>query len=50
MNLAALKVFSEIRSMGTQSQLLGQMQTREELYGFLNYEAKERHMDRLQKE
>lgn len=37
MNLAALKVYQDIRLEGTQKQSLGQMQTREELYGFLNY-------------
>ncbi len=38
MNLAALKVLETIRSEGTQKHLLESMQTREELYGFLNYE------------
>lgn len=38
MNLAALKVYDEIRTKGTQKHLLEEMQTREELYGFLNYE------------
>lgn len=37
MNLAALKIFSAIRTEGTQKNLLGEMQTRDELYGFLNY-------------
>jgi methylisocitrate lyase len=37
MNLAALKVFEEIRGHGTQIHILENMQTREELYGFLNY-------------
>jgi len=45
MNLAALKIFYEIRSHGTQKQLLDQMQTREELYGFLNYEDYEKQID-----
>jgi methylisocitrate lyase len=40
MNLAALKVYNEIRSHGTQKALLEEMQTREELYGFLNYDIK----------
>lgn len=39
MNLAALKVFQTIREQGTQKFITDQMQTREELYGFLNYEA-----------
>lgn len=38
MNLAALKTLQTIRSEGTQKSLLDAMQTREELYGFLNYE------------
>lgn len=37
MNLAALKVYRNIRTEGTQKDLLSEMQTREELYGFLNY-------------
>jgi methylisocitrate lyase len=38
MNLAALKVYETIRHEGTQKKLLSDMQTREELYGFLDYE------------
>lgn len=38
MNLSALKVLEVIRADGTQKHLLESMQTREELYGFLNYE------------
>lgn len=37
MNLAALKVFQEIRQKGTQKNLLEMMQTRDELYHFLQY-------------
>jgi methylisocitrate lyase len=37
MNLAALKTLETIRIEGTQKSLLDVMQTREELYGFLNY-------------
>lgn len=37
MNLAALKVYQGIRQEGTQKHVIDQMQTREELYGFLNY-------------
>jgi methylisocitrate lyase len=40
MNLAALKVYRNIRDKGTQRDLLAEMQTREELYGFLNYQIK----------
>lgn len=38
MNAAALKVYRAIRTRGTQRSVLGQMQTRAELYQFLNYE------------
>lgn len=39
MNLAALKVFETIRKEGTQRGCLDEMQTREELYYFLQYEG-----------
>ncbi len=39
MNQAALKVFKEIRQKGTQKNVVDCMQTREELYHFLNYEG-----------
>lgn len=39
MNLAALRVFEEIRQKGTQKNILEIMQTREELYHFLNYKG-----------
>lgn len=45
MNLAALQVLQTIRSQGTQKSLLEKMQTREELYGFLNYEFFEKQME-----
>lgn len=38
MNLAALKTLETLRIRGTQKSILDTMQTREELYGFLNYE------------
>jgi methylisocitrate lyase len=38
MNAAALKVFRELRSQGTQSGVLDLMQTRAELYQFLGYD------------
>jgi methylisocitrate lyase len=47
MNLAALNVFESIRSQGTQKFLLDQMQTREELYEFLDYHAYEKKIDDL---
>lgn len=50
MNLAALKVYKGIREEGTQKHLLDQMQTREELYGFLDYEEQERKKLSMKKE
>lgn len=47
MNLAALKVLQTIRRDGSQQSLLEAMQTREELYGFLNYEQFERQLENL---
>ena len=47
MNLAALKVMQEIRTKGTQVRLLEEMQTREELYGFLNYSSYEEIIDKM---
>jgi methylisocitrate lyase len=37
MNAAALKVYRTLRREGTQRKVVGLMQTREELYGFLGY-------------
>jgi len=42
MNKAALDVFKEIRQHGTQKGCLDQMQTREELYDFLEYDEFEK--------
>ena len=39
MNLAALKVFRELRASGTQKRVLPLMQTRAELYKFLGYDG-----------
>ena len=47
MNQAALKMFREIRERGTQVEALAQMQTREELYEFLDYHAFEEKLDAL---
>ncbi|MEO1581012.1 MAG: methylisocitrate lyase [Pseudomonadota bacterium] len=47
MNQAALKMFREIRERGTQVGALPQMQTREELYEFLDYHAFEKKLDAL---
>lgn len=45
MNLAALKTLQTIRNEGSQKSLLESMQTREELYGFLNYESFEEQLE-----
>jgi methylisocitrate lyase len=47
MNQAALKVYENVRRTGTQQALLPEMQTREELYEFLNYHAYEQKLDEL---
>src|SRR4051794_14429042 len=47
MNLAALKVYQAIRRDGTQKNVLGDMQTRDELYKYLDYHAYERKLDAL---
>jgi methylisocitrate lyase len=47
MNAAALKVYRTIRMQGTQRELLDAMQTRAELYEFLDYHAYERKLDAL---
>jgi methylisocitrate lyase len=47
MNAAALKVFQAIRSEGTQRNVIDQMQTRNDLYDYLNYHAYEQKLDQL---
>jgi len=47
MSAAALEVFRAIRNEGTQKAATGKMQTREELYEFLNYYASEAKLDQL---
>lgn len=47
MNAAALKVFQAIRKEGTQKNVVGTMQTRMELYDYLNYHAYEQTLDKL---
>ena len=47
MNKAALNVYETIAHEGTQQSLTGAMQTREELYDFLDYHHVERKMDAL---
>jgi methylisocitrate lyase len=47
MNAAALKVYQTIRAEGTQKSVLPMMQTREEMYRYLNYHAFEEKLDAL---
>jgi methylisocitrate lyase len=47
MNLAALKVYQAIRRDGTQKGVLADMQTRDDLYKFLDYHAYEQKLDAL---
>jgi methylisocitrate lyase len=47
MNKAALHVYEELRKKGTQRGILGEMQTREELYEVINYHAYEKKLDEL---
>jgi methylisocitrate lyase len=47
MNAAALKVYEAIRADGTQKSVLPLMQTRDELYRYLDYHAYEQKLDKL---
>src|SRR5688572_9047493 len=47
MNLAALKVYQAIRRDGTQKNVLADMQTRDDLYKYLDYHAYEQKLDAL---
>ena len=47
MNRAALNVYQKLRKEGTQKQLLAGMQTRDELYDYLNYHSYEKKLDEL---
>jgi methylisocitrate lyase len=47
MNKAALKAFETVRKQGGQKALIAEMQTREELYEFLDYYAYEKKLDEL---
>ena len=47
MNAAALNVYQQIRSDGTQQNVLNTMQTRADLYDFLGYHAYEQKLDEL---
>jgi methylisocitrate lyase len=47
MNKAALAVYQAVRKDGSQKEVIGLMQTREELYGFLDYYRFEKKLDEL---
>ena len=47
MNAAALEVYQAIRKDGTQKHVIGRMQTREDLYKYLDYHAYEQKLDAL---
>lgn len=47
MNAAALRVYAAIRKEGTQKNVVELMQTRNDLYDFLDYHAYERKLDQL---
>jgi methylisocitrate lyase len=47
MNKAALHVYAKVRADGTQRDVVGTMQTREELYDYLNYHSFEEKLDEL---
>jgi methylisocitrate lyase len=47
MNAAALRVYQALRKDGTQKGVLELMQTRDELYEFLDYHAYEHKLDEL---
>ena len=47
MNKAALEVYKRVKDEGTQKNLVPAMQTREELYEFLNYHSYEEKLDEL---
>ena len=47
MNKAALKVYETLRRTGTQRSVVPEMQTREELYEFLDYHSYEQKLDEL---
>ena len=47
MNQAALNTYKKVRTEGTQKNVLSTMQTREELYDYLNYHSYEQKLDEL---
>ena len=47
MNKAALNVYKTVRKQGTQNEVVDAMQTREELYDYLNYHVYEEKLDSM---
>ncbi len=47
MNKAALAVYETVRRQGTQKEVVGAMQTRDQLYDFLDYHSYEKKLDEL---
>jgi methylisocitrate lyase len=47
MNKAALKTYEAVRKKGSQEEVIGEMQTRDELYDFLGYHSYEKKLDEL---
>jgi len=47
MNKAALNVYEQVRKEGTQKNVVAGMQTRDELYDYLNYHSYEKKLDEL---
>jgi len=47
MNQAAANAYKAIRKDGTQKNVVGSMQTRDELYDYLNYHSYEKKLDEL---
>jgi methylisocitrate lyase len=47
MNKAALAVYQAVRRAGTQKDVLATMQTRDQLYDYLDYHAYEKKLDEL---
>ena len=47
MNAAALKVFQALRKEGTQKNVIDMMQTRNDLYDYLDYHSYEQSLDKL---
>jgi methylisocitrate lyase len=47
MNQAALNVYQAVRKQGTQKEVLASMQTRDQLYDFLDYHSYEKKLDEL---